>query len=290
MEIKVGYMVAYDYEFLKVSIPTVYSAADKIVLAFDKDRKTFKGKTYSIDSSFFQWLKTMDVDKKIEIYEDAFFVEGLTVEQMDTRTRNLLGKFMGEGGWHFQVDADEYFINFQRVVDDVIKTGKNFKNERVTFRIYWCTIFKRTEKGFFLVDKSFENFALATNYPVYESMRYNHSQQNITLNHVALHQSFGRSEEELENKFRNWSHADDFDPDAYLRFWRSVNQDNYKYIYDFNATHPGHWMRLRYVEAGSLEELMTFIPDHYELPEPEPLHKLKKWIPPVIFNRLKKVV
>jgi hypothetical protein len=32
--------------------------------------------------------------------------------ECDTRERNMLAKYMGEGGWHVQIDADEYFADF----------------------------------------------------------------------------------------------------------------------------------------------------------------------------------
>lgn len=288
MEIKVGYIVAYDYALLKNSLPRVYKAADKIVLAIDKDRKTFTGESYFIEPEFFDWIKQNDPDGKILIYQDQFYVSGFSVEELDTRKRNMLAKFMGEGGWHFQVDADEYFVDFDAIVDEIKSLESKFKNRRVTFRIYWQTIFKATDEGFFLVNDSYENFALVTNFPVYETMRYNHSNENFILNHVALHQSFGRSEKELKQKFRNWSHANDFDTDAYFRFWQSVNRYNYRYFFDFNAVYPGSWMRLKYVMADSIESLLQEMSSAFDLPHREPLQKWQKWLPPVVYHRLKK--
>lgn len=34
---------------------------------------------------------------------------------LDTRQRNMMAKVMGEGGWHLQIDSDEYPIDFEKL-------------------------------------------------------------------------------------------------------------------------------------------------------------------------------
>jgi len=107
MLIKVGFLVSYDYNYLRTSLPLVYAEADSVSLAIDKQRRTWNGGSFTIDDAFFEWLKSMDTKKKIRIYEDDFFDPNLSAIENDSRERNMLAKFMGEGGWHVQVDADE---------------------------------------------------------------------------------------------------------------------------------------------------------------------------------------
>ncbi|MDR1090602.1 MAG: hypothetical protein LBL79_05955, partial [Prevotella sp.] len=76
--IKAGFLVSYDYESIKNSLPPVYDYADKIVLAVDKDGKTWSGNSFQIPDSFWQWIKEFDTQHKIEIYRESFYVEGLT--------------------------------------------------------------------------------------------------------------------------------------------------------------------------------------------------------------------
>lgn len=287
-EIKVGFIAAYDYEMLKQSIPTVYANADKIVIAIDKNRLTFSGKPFDLDPAFFAWINTFDIDNKISVYEDVFYIDGMSVKEIETRKRNLLAKAMGEGGWHFQVDADEYFPDFKGLVKYLSSLGKKYENRRITFRAYLCTIFKIADGGYYLVDESFESFPLVTNYPVYREARYTSTGEVITLNHVVLHQSFGRTYEELKTKFRNWGHRDDFDSESYLRFWQSVSQDNYKYIRNFNATHPWLWKKLKFVKAASLDELLLRTPATYDVKPTYP--RLQKWLPPVLYRRIQKML
>ena len=71
-KIQTGYLVSYDYELLKTSLPTVYSDSDEVFIAIDKNRNTWNGGSFSINDSFFEWIKAFDVDKKVVIYEDDF--------------------------------------------------------------------------------------------------------------------------------------------------------------------------------------------------------------------------
>lgn len=288
MEIKVGYIVAYDYELLKYSLPTVYLTAEKIVIAIDKDRKTFTGGTYAIDSSFFSWLKEVDTEKKITIYEDNFYIPGLTANEADTRERNMLSKKMGQGGWHFQVDVDEYFINFKAVIAELKKVEHNLKGKKITLQIYCTVIFKAIKEGFFVVDGSQENFAIATNHPQYTFHRYNDGNEKYVLNHLILHQSWGRNEEDLAKKLNNWSHSKDFDTESYFNFWKSVNSNNYKYIHNFHPLFPTHWKKLKFVRAVSIESLINQMPSQINIEKQESPFALRKWLPPFLYNRLAK--
>lgn len=286
-EIKVGFIAAYDYELLKYSIPSLYEHVDRIVIAIDKDRLTFSGKAFFIQDHFFEWLAAFDRDKKISVYEDSFYIPDKSPKEIETRKRNLLAQQMGEGGWHIQVDADEYFPDFKRFKDDLSYIGERQKSKKITFRIFLCTIFKVADGGYYIVDDSFESFPLATNNPHYRENRYNFTEKTITLNHVVLHQSFGRTEEELVTKFKNWGHRDDFDSDAYLRFWKSVNLDTYRYIQDFHPTNPGMWKRLKFIQADSISELLLKTPSQYNIKSSHPL--LQKWLPPVVYNRIQRM-
>ena len=289
MEIKVGYMIAYDYEYLKLSLPTVYKHADSITIALDKNRKTFAGETFAVEPSFFAWLKDFDIANKIRLYEDDFYVPGMATRDAEVRERNMIAKFMGEGGWHIQIDTDEYFVDFKDLVRELKEAEAKYKERKVSFRLYWHTIFKIAPEGYFLIDDTYEAFALATNHPVYEQGRYNHSVENVVLNHVVLHQSWGRSEEELAKKLRNWSHSDDFDTQAYFEFWKSVNIANYRYICNFHPLYPDYWKKLKFVAGKSVDEIISKVPSKLPQKKRPAFHRLQRWLPPVIFNRLQKL-
>ena len=138
--IKVGFLVSYDFKYLYQSIPLVYNDADLIVLAVDKERLTWSGNPLVIDPDFFEWVQKFDVLKKIVIYEDSFFVPENSPAQNDTRERNLLAKAMGEGGWHIQIDSDEYFNDFKSFTDFLKERNNLLQNPEanpVEIHVQW---------------------------------------------------------------------------------------------------------------------------------------------------------
>src|SRR5690349_10266607 len=110
--IKVGFCVSYDWVLLKRSLPRVYGQADKICLSIDKNRRSWTGTPYVFDEDAFRsWISSVDVQNKIDVYEDDFALSNLSAMENDTRQRNLMAKRLGKGGWHIQVDSDEYFLD-----------------------------------------------------------------------------------------------------------------------------------------------------------------------------------
>ena len=126
-KIQVGFLMSYDYEKLKYSIPPVYKEADTIYLALDNKQRTWKGNRFEIDKDFFTWIETFDTAKKIKIYRNNFYIPELSTLQNDTRERYLLAKEMGIGNWLIQVDADEIFIDFKGFVNTLKKKQLVFK-------------------------------------------------------------------------------------------------------------------------------------------------------------------
>ncbi len=127
-KIQVGYLVSYDYELLKNSLPTIYKESDTIFLAIDKNRKTWKGDTIEIKADFFEWIETFDIDHKIVIYEDEFFVPAFSTMQCEVRERKMLAEKMGIGNWLIQLDSDEYFYDFEKFVAYLKSKNKFLKN------------------------------------------------------------------------------------------------------------------------------------------------------------------
>lgn len=251
-KIKVGYLVSYDYEYLKNSLPTVYKHADKIVLAVDKYNKTWSGNDVEIPDSFFSWIKEFDTEHKIDIYEDSFYDSDLSPMECETRERNMLSRYMGEGGWHIQIDVDEYFIDFESLVNYI--KSINIK-KKVNIYAEWITLFKQTQNHAFLID-NYEPFPTATNYPNYTHARNIEDIENIYTKFKVIHQSWGRSEADLVRKLNNWGHTSDFDIAAYLDLWRAINKQTYQYIKNFHPLSPPVWKELQCVEANDISQVI----------------------------------
>src|SRR6478609_4788130 len=113
-KIKVGFCIAYDWYLLEYSLPLIYDASDTICLSIDANRTSWSGLKYSFDEEGFHALiNRIDAKRKIQSLEENFHNASLTPMQNEIRQRNRMADFMGEGGWHIQLDCDEYFIDYE---------------------------------------------------------------------------------------------------------------------------------------------------------------------------------
>lgn len=283
-QIKVGLLVSYDYIYIKDSLPRIYPYADTISLAIDKDRKTWSGESFEIEDSFFDWIKEFDKDNKIRIYEDSFYVPTLSTIECDTRERNMLAQFMGEGGWHLQIDSDEYFLNFEKFVD-YLRTLDISKETQVFAR--WITMYKKIGNDYFFINTN-EVFPVASNKPSYICARMSKSDNNIYTDFKALHQSWARSDEEIKLKIRNWGHNTDFDVEAYYLFWKAINRQTYKYARSFHPLDSWLWPSLEYFEVQSIEELVgkvnTFLIEKEKEQKQKEKITLKDFVPVALYK------
>lgn len=258
-KIHVGFLMSYDYEKLRHSIPPVYQHADKIFIALDEKQRTWKGNTFEIDSSFFEWIKTFDVANKITIYKDNFYIPELTTIQNDTRERQMLSEKMGIGNWLIQVDADEFFIDFEKFVK-TLKSYHHFldnpKSKPIQIAGFLINIYKYLETGLLYVDKP-TKVMLATNYPNYKGAR-NTKERVIYTNNILLHECLSRTEEELKFKFENWGHSDDLNP-VFFEKWKKANQTNYKSLKNVFYLDPTIWKSLGYFPTQDLNEIKTLV-------------------------------
>lgn len=255
--IKVGILVSYDWEYLKQSLPIIYDHSDKITLAVDINRNTWSGNKYDLPAEFFGFIKNIDVANKICIYQDNFYDSSLTVMENDTRERRMLSNYMGEGGWHLQIDSDEYFIDFAGFVEFLKKSYKKFK-QPVDIYCPIVSLFKRNSEGYFCViqsDDAVIKFPIATNKPNYLNARVG-GNKIISKDFYIIHDTWARTEEQLLQKLSNWSHANDFDVKSYFQLWKSIDENNYKYIKDFHPLENKFWHKLEYIKSDDIPKLL----------------------------------
>lgn len=266
-EVKVGICVSYDWHLLKRSLPIIYPHATKLCLSIDKNRLTWSGEQYAFDESAFRnFIQTIDVAKKIDIYEDSFYDASRSSIANDNLQRTLMSRRLGSGGWHVQVDSDEYFLDFKGFLEYLWRYENSlFRSTKpVNVCCQWISIFKKVEDGYLLVDNSssvWESMPFATNKPEYLNARRN-SHFNIESPFFVVHETWSRSVDELKQKLNAWGHNNDFlDKEAYLNFWRSVDNSNYQFAHNFHPIYPETWRRLCYVKADSIEELLLKVKD-----------------------------
>lgn len=252
--IKVGFLISYDYEFIKTSLPRVYNEVEEIYFAVDANGLTWSGESIQIEEAFWDWVEEFDTAKKIRIYKDSFYVDGLTPMECDTRERNLLGKRMGEADWYIQIDSDEYFVDFASFAHK-LKAFKSAVPVTVACRV--LTLFKRVANGYLIIGGSEELLAFATNNPVYDVARNNTSgNEQVNWDDLVLHQSWARTPEEIYLKLHNWSHKDDFNVDSFFKLWTAIDEDNYHVIKSFHPLWSNVWPCLKFV-VGSVQQILN---------------------------------
>ncbi|GIV38764.1 MAG: hypothetical protein KatS3mg033_0564 [Thermonema sp.] len=268
--IKVGFCVAYDWHLLAHSLPRVYPHSDMICLALDKNRRSWAGQKYAFDDkAFYRFVEEIDTEKKIILYEDDFALPHLNSRQNCNRHRTLIAEKMGKGGWHIQVDADEYFLDFAGFVEYLKKLNPAPTGNEKPLNVScpFIPLIKKTQKGYLFVqfgDRLPEMIPMATNVPDYQRARQNGHFNHYTPFYV-IHETWSRGEEELLYKINNWGHASE-ELEAkerrlsYFALWKALDEYNYMYLHNFHPAKAEIWPKLGYCEAQNIEELIERIP------------------------------
>lgn len=267
-KIQVGFLLSYDYELLKKSIPPVYEEADTIFLAVDKEYRTWSGNKFSIPDDFFDWLKAFDVDKKIEIYADDFYVPELNAIQNDTRERHMLGNKMGIGNWLVQIDSDEIFIDFKSFVTNLRKYDSYLKNPAenpIQFAAFHVNVYKYLPEGILYIDKP-SKFLVATNYPNYKYAK-NTKSRIVYFNSLVLHEGLARTEEDLKVKLANWGHKHEIN-DTFLDKWKMASAQNYKDLKDVFYLDADTWPSVGFFPSNDLSEIKRIVENDQTLTIP----------------------
>lgn len=266
-QIKIGFCIAYDWNLLEYSIPPVYEQADIICLSVDKDRISWSGNPFSWDEQGFRaMVARLDPAGKIKVLEEDYHLPDLAPMENEVRQRNKIADFLGRGGWHIQLDTDEFFLNFPAFV----KQLKEYNPGR-PFNVScpWITLYKQDQDGFYYVAPErfdqIEFIQIATQYPAYEYGRRN-GNFNILSDCALLHLSWARSEAEIWEKLNNWGHKNDFDVQAYYRKWKDLNATNYESYRNFHHIRPDIWPALKYLPAASVTELLQVAQAQMHLP------------------------
>jgi hypothetical protein len=258
-KIQVGFLLSYDYLKLKKSIPPIYKGADEIFIAIDVKYRTWSGQNFEVDETFFDWIKEIDVDNKIRLYRDDFYIPELSAIDNDSRERRMLSMKMGIGNWLIQVDADEIFIDFEKFIKELRIRDKYLENPKKTpvqIAGFLVHLYKYTENGVLYVNAP-HKFMLATNYPNYKCARKT-NEKIIYTNTILLHETLSRTEDELRFKIENWGHNEEVN-DTFLDKWLMVNEDNYKELENFYFIEPDRWKKLGFLRLNNGLDLIQMV-------------------------------
>jgi hypothetical protein len=273
--IKIGYLVSYDWKLLSNSIPLVYHNADIIVLALDRNCRTWAGNNFEFNRQQFDFfVSSIDPEHKIQVYEDDFYDSTLSAMQNEVRERNMLAARLGEGGWHIQIDADEYPVNFSAFTNLLKSIDPDPHPATITRPINvccnWVTLLKRVPEGFIYVktnNRMHEQCKIATQKPNYMYGRGN-DYFNLQSSMLLVHESMARPEEEIYFKLKNWGHNNDFDVETYFKRWKSLNTQNYQTFRNFHPIIKETWPELALAPAQTIPELISFFEKNREMIPP----------------------
>lgn len=267
MQVTVGFLVSYDYEFLKQSIPLIYNETDRIVLALDENNTTWSGNKFTISDDFFDWITSFDKKNKIEFYRDNFYDKNLTSMENDTRERTMLSHYIGKDCWYIQLDSDELFINFKGFVEALKRNSRlliNPEKNQVQICLFFVNLFKKVEGGYLYVSKPYEPFTIATNFINYRTARVTFGRKKY-LPFFVVHNTWARENDEIYLKLNNWSHNKDFDVEAYFSFWKSVSKSNFKSQENIHPVEGKKWQKLGFCPGENLNEVVNYFENHKKL-------------------------
>ena len=154
---------------------------------------------------------------------------------------------MGSGGWHIQIDSDEYAYNFKLLSQFLRKNQfltKNPKKKPINFLVKLIVLFKQNKDVFYVIEPFNESRFLVTNNPVYEKARKPEVGKSLQLDYYLIHQSWAITATEIEQKIKNWGHKNDFNVQEFYEKWRDLDENNYKKYIDFHPLPGSFWGKL----------------------------------------------
>jgi len=255
-------LLAYDYEYMLLSLPRYIDLVDEVIIGLDSERKTWAGNSFDIPDIFFQRLKQLDKNNKIRIVEDKFYVPGLKTMELETRERNILSTKTTHQSWILSIDADEILLNAQDTLDFL----RHFENDSLCLYGLWIVLYKSVGDTMFLIENNTDRLEFV---PMATKNREGFIEGRKTEERVSLfpalslHYAWARERSQLQRKLGNWGHKEDFDTEQILCKWDDLNEHNFHQYNNFHPVDPPVWSKLKavniqFLDAYALEQTTFF--------------------------------
>jgi hypothetical protein len=235
-------LLSFDYRYAFDAISSYYAIADEILLGLDQSRLTWARQPFEINvDEILAFIRRIDAAGKIRMVERDFHTHDNPMDN-DTQERNILSFQCAPGNLIVQIDADEILINAAEFVAWLNDPGNALDGALIGAT--WINVFKRFGLQALVITPASEVAPVATrSRGKFVGARWT-DERLIVSPLKLLHYSWGRSPEELKQKLRNWSHARDFDTDAFYQRWESLTLDNYQQWHNFHPFNGPAWPRL----------------------------------------------
>ena len=273
--------MAYDWEFLQLSLPPIYDHVEEICLSVDAGHKSWNGNTFSFDDDGFNELvKKLDNKHKIQVLREPFFSPERTPIENENYQRRRMAEVLGKADWTIQIDTDEIIIDPETFFSELEK----YQGQKRAVNIHgiWINLIKQTSSGF--IYSVLKTAPLTTNKPEYNYGRTN-GHFNIYTNRFIVHITWARPEEEIKYKLLNWGHSHEFNGMSFFKIWQALDDFNWRYIKDFHPMSKYKINELFFLKAANLKEFMKDIQTKNHSLLPSELLSNNIWV-----SRLKKIL
>jgi hypothetical protein len=221
---------------------------------------SWSGNAYTIDEDAFRnMISQIDRYNKVFVLEECYYSGELTPLQNEFYQRKRLYEYLGKGGWHIQLDCDEYLLRFSGFVS-LLKKLSSRKEEKINVCSPMIHLYKQLDNGFLVVDpitkSNIEYLPVATRGITYDQGRKNVG-FNIRTDFIVIHQSWARTKQEVVDKINNWGHSHEVDGASYLDKWNALDRYNFMQFKNFHPIIPQCWPRLVHVEGKSVNHVLT---------------------------------
>jgi hypothetical protein len=226
--------VAYDFRMATASIDAVAPYVDHVIIGSDKDSITWAGNWFndagpSGRGSMLEWYRAIQASHspgKVHGLRESFYDADKNPLENETAERCWLAAKAGHeappGDWLLSLDADETLLNPEALPDFLATADR---------RVQWSAATMEVVKVFEIYGKALIVDPMGINYvPILTTARsFNCArftgQDNQPSPLRLIHQSFGRSDQDLTQKLRNWGHANETNAPALLTWWRALTPD-----------------------------------------------------------------
>jgi hypothetical protein len=270
------YCAAYDWRLLPFSVASIWEYADEVILGIDKNRRTWTGGTFTLDTQ--EVLAALAArgcqGPKIVIVEEDFWrdgditplvelmgqrqfdlmysnpVEHPVALKLETMQRNRLSHAIKSGNFGVSIDCDEVAL-------DMPKFHDWFQAHQRPFMAHWVNIYKIIGDTAIVVDKAGTYDLMPIGFSGVDKHRRGRLTEApyylispLQLLHFTLG---GRTRDEIEQKLQNWGHAGEQPISEFMALWDSVNLDNYTEVKPYGPFSDSKvWSRLKAIPLKEL--------------------------------------
>jgi hypothetical protein len=235
--------LAYDWKYAFLAIRSYYAIADEIILGLDADRISWSKRPFPYDDqAVTKFIAEIDTEKKIRIIEGNYHAHDVPMDS-ETAERRQLGAACRAGNWVVQIDADEVLLNPLDL--------RNFLNgmaHDACVSASWLPVYKIIGDKALVVGGRLEATPVATRSPHRYRAARSTDQSSVASPLNLLHLTWCRSEEELLQKLKNWSHSIQINIEKSVGVWRATTLDNFHQIKDFHFLHGPLWEFLEVID------------------------------------------